>query len=161
MYTVTFLSYPMHPRNEQQSSSGALAHPATPEPAGSVSPAQANTLAGVSGRNPCSEPGAGQVTLSACLAALQPENQARFWGWKQRRPRPVRDSPGLGQRRVPIATARPRCALRAGTPPARNATRGTPTSQRVRRNHFHCLRVRGNSTALSQSQPSAGLLKQT
>lgn len=69
MYTVTFLSRPMHPRNAQRSRSGHwLAHPASPEPAGSVSPAQANTLAGVLGRNLCSEPSAGQVRLSACLA---------------------------------------------------------------------------------------------
>lgn len=140
MYTVTFLSYPMHPRNEQQSSSGAPAHPSTPT-AGPVSPAQGNTLVGVFGRNPCSEPGAGQVTVSACLAVLQPENQARFWGWKERRSLPVRDSPGLGHRRVPIATARPRSALRAGTPPARNASRGipTPASLRVGMKDFRCL----------------------
>lgn len=41
MYTVTFLSYPMHPRNAQQSRSGHwLAHTAPPEPPGSVCPAQ-------------------------------------------------------------------------------------------------------------------------
>lgn len=69
MYAVTFLSCPVHPRNAQQSRRGHwLAHPSSPEPAGSVSPAQAKTPAGVCGRNLCSEPSAAKVRLSACLA---------------------------------------------------------------------------------------------
>lgn len=95
MYTVTFLSHPMHPRNAQRSRSGHCAHPASPEPAGSAPPAHANTLAGVFGRNLCSEPSAGQLRLPCVSSAvLQPETRARCWGWKWQRSLPVRDSRG-------------------------------------------------------------------